>query len=178
MENSMFKRILCPIDGSAHAERALALAIDLALKYDAELVLMHSLLRNADASALQHFAEVEGLAEHVHPEVKRLQSMEGRLDANIPIDENDMISSRLLVNIGQHLLDEAKLDAGEKGVREVTTLVADGDPADRILRCIEERNIDCVVMGSRGLSDLKGLFLGSVSHKVTNQAPCTVIAVK
>ncbi|MCW8908225.1 MAG: universal stress protein [Sedimenticola sp.] len=174
----MFKRILCPIDGSEHAERALALAIDLALKYNAALVLMHSLLRNADTSALQHFAEVEGLAEKVHPEIKRLQTMEARLDANIPPSEEDAISSRLLVNIGQHLLDDAKVDAREKGIREIVTLVVDGDPADRILRGIKEHEVDCVVMGSRGLSDLKGLFLGSVSHKVTNRAPCTVIAVK
>lgn len=38
--------------------------------------------------------------------------------------------------------------------------------------------IDCVVMGSRGLSELQGLFLGSVSHKVANHAPCTCITVK
>jgi nucleotide-binding universal stress UspA family protein len=33
-------------------------------------------------------------------------------------------------------------------------------------------------MGSRGLSDLKGLMLGSISHKVANSAPCTVITVR
>jgi nucleotide-binding universal stress UspA family protein len=33
-------------------------------------------------------------------------------------------------------------------------------------------------MGSRGLSDAKALFLGSVSHKVANQATCTCVTVK
>jgi nucleotide-binding universal stress UspA family protein len=32
-------------------------------------------------------------------------------------------------------------------------------------------------VGSRGLSDLKGAFFGSVSHKVCHQAHCTCITV-
>ena len=36
----MFKKILCPTDGSGHANKALNLAIDLVDKYDAELVIL------------------------------------------------------------------------------------------------------------------------------------------
>ena len=35
-----------------------------------------------------------------------------------------------------------------------------------------------IVMGSRGFGDLKGLLMGSVSHKVSNQSPITCITVK
>jgi nucleotide-binding universal stress UspA family protein len=34
------------------------------------------------------------------------------------------------------------------------------------------------VLGSRGLSEPKALFLGSVSHKVANLAECTCVTVK
>lgn len=37
---------------------------------------------------------------------------------------------------------------------------------------------DMIVMGSRGLSDPAGLLVGSVSHKVTNMAPCTGVTVR
>jgi nucleotide-binding universal stress UspA family protein len=83
-----------------------------------------------------------------------------------------------LVEVGQHILDGAKGHAEQKGLKNVDARLESGDPADTILRCIDEENIDCVVMGSRGLNNLKGLFLGSVSHKVANRAPCTCIAVK
>lgn len=171
----MFKKILCPIDGSDHARKALDLAIDLAKAGKAELVLLHALLATADSAEMQRFAEVEGLAKAVQPEIKRLSAVEGRLEYGYT---EQPAPSRALVEIGQHILDGAKLDAEEGGVKTVTSLLVGGDVAKQILRCIEERDIDCVVMGARGLSETRALFLGSVSHKVANQAPCTCIAVK
>ena len=88
------------------------------------------------------------------------------------------ISPRLLIEIGEHIIEGAKGRAEQNGLENVDVRLEAGDPADRILECIDEEKIDCVIMGSRGLNDLKGLFLGSVSHKIANRAPCTCIAVK
>ena len=175
----MFSKILCPLDGSDHAQRALAVAIDLAKNYDSSLVLLHALLRNADSSALQRFAQIEGLSGHVETEVISKQISEERLGLNLgPAYKDTAVSSRPLIEIGKHILDAAKQDAAQKGVNNIETLVVDGDPADLILRCIDEHDSDCVIMGSRGLGGIKGIFLGSVSQKVMNRAPCTCIAVK
>jgi nucleotide-binding universal stress UspA family protein len=35
-----------------------------------------------------------------------------------------------------------------------------------------------IFLGSRGLGDIKGLLMGSVSHKVTQLAECTCVSVK
>jgi nucleotide-binding universal stress UspA family protein len=53
-----------------------------------------------------------------------------------------------------------------------------GDPVKCILSMTEQEEVDVIVMGTRGLGDLQGLLVGSVSHKVSNLAPCTCIAVK
>ncbi len=175
----MFNKILCSTDGSDHSNRALNLAIDLAKKYDALLVILHVPHRSENIDALQRFAEVEHLAQHVNTEIQRLQSRDDRIDlATGSAFQDSGISPRLLIEVGQHIIDGAKGHAEQKGLDNVDARLESGDPADSILRCVDEENIDCVIMGSRGLNNLKGLFLGSVSHKVANRAPCTCITVK
>ena len=75
----MFKSILCPIDGSEHANKALSLAVDLAKKYDARLLLLHVLLRNVDTRELRRFAENEGLTKTVASEIERLKTVDSRV---------------------------------------------------------------------------------------------------
>ena len=175
----MFSKILCPTDGSEHSEKALGLATDLAKKYGAQLLILHVPHLSENIEALRHFAEIEGLAKHVNTEVQRLQSMDARVTlATGSAFQDAAIAPGLLVEIGQHILDMAKDHAEETGLDKIEVRLESGDPANRILRCVEENQIDCVVMGSRGLSNVEGLFLGSVSHKVANRARCTCITVK
>ena len=175
----MFNKLLCPIDGSDHAEKALDLAIDLAQKYAAELIILHVPHRSENIEALERFAEIEGLSKHVSTELDRLRAMDFRVGVHTETAfEKAGVSARLLIEVGQHIVDQAKGYAERKGLDKVDVRLEGGNPANRILECIGEENVDCVVMGSRGLSDWKGLFLGSVSHKVANHAPCTCIAVK
>ena len=63
-------------------------------------------------------------------------------------------------------------------MQKIETALEDGDPAEANLRVAKGRGVDMVVLGSRGLSDAKGLLLGSVSHKVAHLAECTCVTVK
>ena len=175
----MFNQILCPTDGSDHAYKALDLAIDMAKKYDARLVILHVPHRSENIDALRRFAEIEGLAPLVNTEIDRLRSMDYRTSvATDSAFQDSAVAPRLLIQIGHHIIDGAKARAERKGLENVDARIEVGDPADRILKSIDADKIDCVIMGSRGLNDLKSLFLGSVSHKVANRAPCTCITVK
>jgi nucleotide-binding universal stress UspA family protein len=63
-------------------------------------------------------------------------------------------------------------------VTKVSTAVEIGDPASVIIRQAKALEADMTVLGSRGLSDMEGLLLGSVSHKVAHVAPGSVVIVK
>jgi len=58
------------------------------------------------------------------------------------------------------------------------SVVIEGNPGVMIVEFVKQNDCDLVVMGSRGLSGLKELFLGSVSHYVVQKAPCPVFIVK
>jgi nucleotide-binding universal stress UspA family protein len=53
-----------------------------------------------------------------------------------------------------------------------------GKPAESILSVAESNGCDLIIMGTRGLSVLQGLLLGSQAHRVICHAKCPVLAVK
>ncbi len=61
---------------------------------------------------------------------------------------------------------------------QVQYVVRRGDVSEEIVSLSEEGQFDQIVIGSRGLSNIKELFLGSVSHKVIHISKCPVTIVK
>lgn len=53
-----------------------------------------------------------------------------------------------------------------------------GHPAETIVQYAQDNGYDLIVIGNRGLSEIKSLFLGSVSDKVIHMAHCPVLVVK
>ena len=53
-----------------------------------------------------------------------------------------------------------------------------GDIAGNIAKYAREHGFDLIVMGTRGLSNIKEMLLGSVSNKVLHLAHCPVTVVK
>ena len=82
------------------------------------------------------------------------------------------------VERGEHgLLTEAKsrLQDYHYGV---TTQLALGHPAERILSLAETWSADLIVLGRRGLSNVEGFLMGSVSNAVIQYAHIPVLVVK
>lgn len=65
-----------------------------------------------------------------------------------------------------------------QGVEPAEYLIEIGDPAERIVQVAKSRDMTQIVMGSRGLSPIKELVLGSVSEKVARLAHCAVTVVR
>jgi nucleotide-binding universal stress UspA family protein len=53
-----------------------------------------------------------------------------------------------------------------------------GDPGHSIVEYSDDHNIDLIVIGARGLSDFKKIFLGSVSSYVMHKSKMAVMLIK
>ena len=58
------------------------------------------------------------------------------------------------------------------------TLSLKGSPAREIIHSAKEWNADLIVVGSHGCTESKRFMLGSVSHKIANEAACSVRVVR
>jgi nucleotide-binding universal stress UspA family protein len=84
---------------------------------------------------------------------------------------------RALEEDGKKIIEEAERETKKLGVKDVRSTVSQGDPASRIIEFARTEGVDMVVIGSRGLSGMKGFLLGSVSHKVFHLADRIYILV-
>ncbi|MDZ7749691.1 MAG: universal stress protein [Halofilum sp. (in: g-proteobacteria)] len=175
----MFSRILLPVDGSEHACKAAALAGDLATRYAAGVVVLHVLDPSDVGPEEQHMAEVEHIVEPGH-EYAWLQDVPAELNKMLePADsrtQREQVLGFLAREVVGHTMDRLREHGVDPG--HVRVLFKNGNAAKRILETVDEQEVDLVVMGSRGLSDVGALVQGSVSHRVAHAAPCTVATVK
>jgi len=56
--------------------------------------------------------------------------------------------------------------------------VLEGDPAHEIVKFAKEVNASLIVLGSRGLSTIRRVLMGSVSSRVVQESPIDVLIVK
>jgi len=54
----------------------------------------------------------------------------------------------------------------------------EGRPSEKIVETAKQGNFDIIVLGSQGLGGIKKFFLGSVSHRVADEATCPVLIIK
>lgn len=176
----MFETILVATDGSDHAKKAVSLGSDLAAKYGARLAFAHVLLHHPSAHQIRQLVDPQTLAEPARTDFDRFVEMQKKAAATSGtlISVDIPFPGEVLVAVGDVLLRNAEREAQESGVKDIARILKQGDPATCILAAAEDQKADLIVMGTRGLSDLKGLFVGSVSHKVNQLSKCTCITVK
>lgn len=82
-----------------------------------------------------------------------------------------------LVQSGKSTLDRAKKIFNEKNL-PVKTVVEKGDPSNALNSYVHMNAIELVIMGTRGLTSLKGMVLGSVSQKFIHLTDRPVMLIK
>lgn len=84
----------------------------------------------------------------------------------------------LRAQIGDELLEAAYVMLSGKNVDCTYILENDSNIAESILRAAEEQKCEAIVLGSRGMGVLEGLFRSSVSQVVVENATVPVTIVK
>jgi nucleotide-binding universal stress UspA family protein len=144
----MFSRILVALDGSEYSVKALECAIDLAKKYRSQLVLVHVVIR----------------------QIYAINPPEAGILAGTAI-------VRELETEGKAILAKGEDAAKSQGI-PVETRLRQGVPAEELLHAATDEKADLIVLGSRGLSQVKAFLLGSVSDKVSHHARCSALIIR
>ncbi len=82
-----------------------------------------------------------------------------------------------LMGESEKILEPFRKLCEEKDVYS-TDAILEGPAEQAISDLAENEQCDLIVMGSRGRTDLEGLFLGSVTHRVLRTAPCPVLVMR
>ncbi len=77
----------------------------------------------------------------------------------------------------QNKLDEYRERAAKQGVEAESELVAEA-PSFAIQQAAQRISADLIVIGTRGLTGLKHVLLGSTAERTVRLAPCPVLTVK
>ncbi|MFQ5468207.1 MAG: universal stress protein [Kiloniellaceae bacterium] len=147
----MFQNILCAVDGSAHALKAAETASQLAAKLGASLTFLTVTKELKVTDQIKRYMEIENLTG---------------------------TPQYVLDEMTDEVLSKASQCAKDCGVKTIRTEVKVGHPARIIVNFAERAGADLIVIGSRGLGDIGGAFLGSVSHKVSSLAKCACLMIK
>jgi nucleotide-binding universal stress UspA family protein len=156
------QRILFATDGSEYSQRALEYLVDFPLPDRAEIHLIHVMPPAPEPypliQAWPPAPEIVQPAPFLRPE-----------EIDNLLAEQELRATALIERFTAVIAATGK---------PVHSQLARGDAATEIIGYIKENGIDLVVIGSRGLSQVKSWLLGSVSRKVIHYSDCTVLVVK
>ena len=149
----MFKKILVPLDGSKSAIAALNIACEVATRFQSHITLLH-VASLGTVLPMKRFEKTQHISPH------EIQKM--------------IMSSR---EAGFNILDQGQQILEGSGI-PVKTILKDGYPATEIVRIARDRNLDLIILGARGVSQIKELRIGRTSEQIVRNAPCTVMICK
>ena len=78
---------------------------------------------------------------------------------------------------GKEIITKAEGFVKTEGVEFACKMIP-GVPAEEIVKTARDEGVDLIVMGSRGLTEVRAFLLGSVSDKVSHHAKCPTLIVK
>jgi nucleotide-binding universal stress UspA family protein len=83
-----------------------------------------------------------------------------------------------MIKTSKKILQNAKKRCDKSGVHFDSEVIPGGDAGYDIVKYSKKHKVDTIVIGARGLSQVKEIFLGSVSNYVLHKSKIPVMIVK
>jgi nucleotide-binding universal stress UspA family protein len=147
-----YQNVLFCTDFSEEAEMAFHHAMDFAQRYDAGLHILHVL-----HSGHKYWRYV--------------------VDEYVPPGETEVIADEELMSRAESDL-KGRYEGRTGSCKKLTLAVRIGVPFVEIVRYARENNIDLIVMGAAGSSELDKQSFGSTVENVARRAHCHVVAIR
>ena len=146
----MIKKILVATDASAASGRAVRFAARLSVQHESELLILNVIRDMQLPPTLRDDPDFESFYN---------------------------TRDELMRQAADLILKEAKQLAKKEGAKNMQTAIGSGDPATSVAGFARRRNVDMIVVGTRGLSKVKASSMGSVSRKLLDltEVNCLVI---
>jgi len=154
MFDPIFSRIMVAYDSSEPSKRALDLAAKTAAMFKGELVILTVVSRVVPPT----FTE-DGEGPIIVPDMQRFMDVQKE--------------------IYKRSLEEAEVEVRARypGLK-FEALLLEGRPSATIVEVAEERDVNLIMIGSRGLGGITGWILGSTSRRVVDQCTKPILVVK
>jgi nucleotide-binding universal stress UspA family protein len=151
---TFFKKVLVAVDGSKSSIDAAQAAVFVAEKYSALLIALN-IISSEVRFEYNEYSIAAGVSGSFHADVK---------DA---------------LEKGQSLVDEVKKMASHRSINVQTdVIVAIRSIVDEIVGYAVRENIDLIVVGTRGMSGINKLLLGSTASGILRHSYCPVLIIK
>jgi nucleotide-binding universal stress UspA family protein len=127
---------------------------------------------NAALASTREFAKLLGAKVHVVHAFEIITPLVSPHQVEIP--DSYILESR---GVATEKLNEAIESLRSEGVDAIPH-ITDAPAPIGIVRVAEEVGADLIVMGTRGMTGVKHLLLGSVAERTLRLAPCSVLTIK
>jgi nucleotide-binding universal stress UspA family protein len=157
------KNALIAVDGSEHSQYTLQYIHACPLPNDVRFHLMHVLPPEISPEMLGQYWRMD---MEVSPPILT-ESMQEQLVHQKNAEEE---AGKAMLQEAEHSLQDLK--------HPITSILRRGDAATEILDYAKMKQVNLIISGSRGLGEVRGWLLGSVSRKLVHYSGCSVLIVK
>jgi nucleotide-binding universal stress UspA family protein len=146
-------RVLVPLDGSKHSDETVQFLLRIPLPPHTEVLVMMVVQSFTTAFVKAYTLDLERDRQIIDELQKAEEEAAGRMLAET----------------------ESQL---HNGGYTVSAIVARGDPSREILREADQRNVDLIALGAKGLTGVRSFLLGSVAQRIARYAKASVLIVR